>query len=345
MKEPEAERLIDGYLDGTATPEQIEQLDARLQADGRIRRELLREAATQTQLRVLLRAVAEAEEAAPAAVPAAAAGAGAAEHAPAGAERNLRFPRRLTRLALPLAIAAGAMLALGVGFLWKQHQAGNAASARNARSGQPAAAQAKGLAPLPAWQRAPSLGSIVSVDGSATWTTRGAETATVRAGEAFVEGDRLIVGRDGTVSLQYADGTKLRLYRGSVVRFASVQQAKRLAMEQGAMDAVVVPQPTNALMVAQTAVAEARVRGTEFRMLAGTNSCWLGVKKGAVDLTRRGDGRTIRVTDTHYSAVTADWPFANMTMAVCPVWQRLCVLTTGDPYPQAAPRPAPQRPH
>jgi ferric-dicitrate binding protein FerR (iron transport regulator) len=91
----ELQHKIQGYLDGTSTPDELAALEARLQSDAAARRELLLAAGLETQLAVLLRAE--------------------RQPAPAAVEPARRWKRRMPWVAIPLAAAAALVAACGVG--------------------------------------------------------------------------------------------------------------------------------------------------------------------------------------------------------------------------------------
>jgi hypothetical protein len=174
-------------------------------------------------------------------------------------------------------------------------------------------------------------GAVVQLQGEATLIAQGkGSPVKLAAGMTVRAGDTLATGAAGFVDVRYRDGSRLRFYKNTRAVLASQGGAKRLVLQQGAVDAEITPQATNRMMVATTPQIEGRVRGTEFRLLAAAQSSWLGVRKGEVEVQRRADRKVVLVPAGRYTVVMLGGiPFTCLD-ARCPYWRGQCLAMTGD---------------
>ena len=109
-------------------------------------------------------------------------------------------------------------------------------------------------------------------------------------------GQNLISGNDGSVRLDYADGTTIELPgSSSLVMEASANESKTLRLTQGKLSAHVAPQPADAAMIISTPAAKIEVLGTRFSLSAEDRTAWLDVESGKVRLTREIDNSSVQV--------------------------------------------------
>ena len=181
MNRDDPETWIEAYLEGTATPEMVEQLDRALSKDEALRLQFLHAANLEAELSLVL-----CGEDAPSEF-------NALEHVPEGVptEASVHDSSRWKRLRWPVAaILSAAVPAL---FLTLFHLSDREAS------------------PRIAW---PS--SLQLIEGLASF---GGEV--LRPGEPCEAPGRILAGTDTTVVLQYPDGSRLTLEEGTALRLES----------------------------------------------------------------------------------------------------------------------------
>jgi ferric-dicitrate binding protein FerR (iron transport regulator) len=193
------------------------------------------------------------------------------------------------------------------------------------------------LAPVPEVAVAPAPqpppeAELTQVAGDVRVASAGGEWRAATAGAAVRLGDAVAVGTNSAATVRFGDGSQLRLYARTRLAFDRWNGGKRLEMAGGALDAVVVPQPTNAPMVVETPFAVARVQGTQFRLLSDRASTWLGVREGRVVMVRKADQRAVAVVPQYYAVVGQGVPFGLLSNQ-CPYWRGRCTAMTGSVYP------------
>lgn len=130
-------------------------------------------------------------------------------------------------------------------------------------------------------------------DGAAPVLTIAASGQVTRAGQALGTGTVIRVGDelrviDGTATLVWADGTRVRLDSGAHLTLTGTAP-KRLRLNAGSLDAEVSRQPTGAPMTAATRDALATVLGTRLRLTVG-RATRLDVLEGRVGFAGSGAG-------------------------------------------------------
>jgi ferric-dicitrate binding protein FerR (iron transport regulator) len=225
--------------------------------------------------------------------------------------------RRFWQRTVPLGVAALLLLQVG-GWLWVSRVGATRSTGRQAVVDRA----------LPSVQ-----GKVVALRGEASVTRgqAGDVWQPVVSGMVLRVGDRLQVGSNTVAVFRYGDGSQLRMYALSDLTLAASNGAKRVWLQAGALDAVIAPQPPDHPMEVDTPGLATIVRGTEFRMLADSQSVWLGVRHGKVDVVRASDRRVVAVTDGYYVATAKGWPFQPLS-TICPYWQAQCVARTGAQY-------------
>lgn len=226
----------------------------------------------------------------------------------AGADAGGRPRARRVRI---LALAAGAMVAMGLGL------------ALVVRSLSPVLPPA----PLPA-------GRLVDIRGVVdVLPPSGPEWKADSRRSAVGDGDRIRLDAHAEATFVHADGSRFRLYPGTLLRVAQSPAGPGLRVERGSLDAWVTPQTNGLRWKVWSGAMDAEVVGTEFRLLAWPQAAWLGVRQGKVVLTRTADGRRLGLARDQYAAVDGNWPFTPLNARVCPRWKALCRQATGSEYP------------
>ena len=176
---------------------------------------------------------------------------------------------------------------------------------------------------------AATYGAIVSANGK-VFLTRAADGTgmhPVQNGEGFQPGDQIEAGPLSGLTLRYADGSMVHLYSDTHLAINQTDQSRILFLSSGAIDLRVQPmRPGNNLVVA-TSYIEARVVGTEFRVMTDGNWSWVGVKSGRVQVVRsRANGEVVMLEPGYYASATKGWPSAPV---LDPVWRSKCQVFTG----------------
>jgi ferric-dicitrate binding protein FerR (iron transport regulator) len=288
------------FLDGRFGPAEARKFEELLRRDRAARKELLVLAGFEAELPAALK---EAETAAP-----------DMSGPPVAGARARGAARFAVRALLPLAAAAGLVLAV--------------------RAVLPGPRAGAGSAHTAAVQR-PVEGQLVEVSGEVLVGEAGANgrLAAAASGTVVRAGSAISLGAGASAVFVCSDGSVLRLYRNTAVVLERTKTGANVQLLRGAVDAVVLPQPPGSMFVAHTGLMRADIVGTEFRLMADSKSAWLGVRKGAVIVTRAADGQKLNIDDGKYAAVASDWPFMRMNTLVCPRWQSVCRQAAGSLYP------------
>ncbi|MFZ4395913.1 MAG: FecR family protein [Kiritimatiellia bacterium] len=154
----------------------------------------------------------------------------------------------------------------------------------------------------------PTDGRVASVAGTAYLTrlsiTGGARNQ-VQAGAVFLPGDVIATGPASGMTLQYVDGSMIRLYSNTQLTMNRIDQGRDLMLSAGAIDLRVKPLGQGTNLVVHTAHVDARVVGTEFRVMTDTSGSWVGVKTGRVELVRTRANGEVVLLDTGYFAASS----------------------------------------
>jgi hypothetical protein len=167
-----------------------------------------------------------------------------------------------------------------------------------------------------AWlRRTPLSAEVVAFRGDSV-ILKGASRLQVARGAVIAEGDRIITGAMGFVTLRLSDGGELSIPTNSSVRFLRLRGYtlgglvdRRLQVEQGSLDNKVTPfsRPGHRHEVT-TPVSVAAVRGTEFRVsfTPGSSTAITEVLEGRVGVLAVGKSRSgeTLVSAEHGVAVT-----------------------------------------
>jgi len=224
--------------------------------------------------------------------------------------------RLVMRIMLPLAAAAGLVLALRL--ILPQTK--------------PAVHGSLAVAPV---IELPVVGHLVELNGDVRISEGNSANSivVVSSGTVVHAGATIALATNAAACFAFMDGSLLRLYQGTVLVLKQTATGASVELQRGAVDASIRPQPANHMLVMHTSFLYAEIVGTEFRLMADSKSAWLGVRKGEVRVTREADGKKVSLADGNYAAVAPNWPFMRMNARVCPLWKSVCQQAAGTPYP------------
>ncbi|QOV88808.1 WD40 domain-containing protein [Humisphaera borealis] len=162
------------------------------------------------------------------------------------------------------------------------------------------------LAPQPA---AP-VARVVSVAGALEVLSPDGTVRSAIAGEGVHRGQTLrTLGMDSYATVEFDDRTRLELSVDTTMRFgdSDVALGKRVYFAGGVLRADVARQPAGLPMVISSPQAEIRVAGTRFSVSsAASQATRIDMETGSVQLVRQSDGRTVEVTAGSYAVARAD---------------------------------------
>lgn len=319
MTTTDRESLIRAYLDGSASDEQIRELDRLLAEDGGARQALVNEAAFDAQIRVIIQRQEQSR----------------------GGGRGVIHPRFKYA-----ALATAAGLALAVGVAWymitTRPTTPSPALVRVAVTPAPIAVSPAAPpvvptvapAPVPEVPVAEALGMVASVQGAVSLLSpHQTEGVAVHAQIPIAAGDILTVGSNAEAHVQYADGSQLIVHARTRLSFEPSAGGKLVQLGYGALDADIVPQPAGHAMVLFTKWLTADVLGTQFRLIDDGKSSWLAVKTGHVRVADNAKGNRIEVPGGRYAKVSESEFWGPFPAKTCPYWQGASHRAVGDKYP------------
>lgn len=178
-------------------------------------------------------------------------------------------------------------------------------------------------------------GQIASASGN-VFLTRGAGPGKVRlaaqSGDSLLSGDMIETGPLSGSVLRYGDALAVRLYSSTQLTLNQSEHGSNLLLSDGAVDLRVQKLNPGNNLVVSTPYVEARVVGTEFRVLTDSTGSWVGVKTGRVEVVRfRANGEVVLVDSGYFAASYRGWPPSSMADSV---WRSKCQSMTGSPkYP------------
>ncbi len=302
--------LIDGFIDGTLTEAELQQVKERLLSDEIFRDEL--------ELALHLRGLTAAARPGPAAAFSARVLQACAEISlPAPGEASAasfeaKVLRKLPRRRPPrpaakswrtplLLLAAGFLLGLSSWWLLRPPVPEELACCTNDTSG---------------------------------FVIRGETSLVLKNGLSLIKGDLLSVAAGHHAQLHYPDGTEIDCFPSTQLRLDSQDGAKWVELQSGAISLAVKPQPPDQPMVLSTAQSRCTVRGTQFELYANAQQTQLHVNHGKVQMNGAKSGEVL-VTAGHFATATAQ----EMRLSV--PGEALCrspVLRAGSaPYPICVP--------
>ncbi len=157
---------------------------------------------------------------------------------------------------------------------------------------------------LAAWFFGPAMGRpvLAEVKGVGVSIERGTEFIPAAKGMVLQLDDVLHLGTNASATITYgAEKTRLELSAGTELKLASLARGKRFVLHEGRIEAAVARQRPWKPMILTTAQAEARVLGTKFTVTAETNATRLEVTEGNVKLTRTSDDAAVKVPAGRYA--------------------------------------------
>jgi hypothetical protein len=180
--------------------------------------------------------------------------------------------------------------------------------------------------------RQPVEGQISGVMGN-VYITRLAAGKRVRAtaqpGIGFQPGDLIESGPSSGSFLRYADGSTVRLYSNTQLTLGRAGSTRDLTLTSGAVDLQVQPMRSGSNLIVRTAFVDARVVGTEFRVMTDAKGSWVGVRGGRVEVVRtRANGEVVLLEPGYFASSVRGWPPTAMSD---PNWRNKCQLFTGNP--------------
>jgi len=154
----------------------------------------------------------------------------------------------------------------------------------------------------------------------------------VQSGDAFLSGDTIETDSSSSGTLRYEDGTLVRFYTKTRLTLSSKDQTRSLQLASGAIDLRVQPLGQGSNLVVRTPYLDARVVGTEFRVMTDGSGSWVGVKAGRVEVVRtRANGEVVLLEPGYFASATRGWP---PVTTADPNWLGKCKAFTGSPkYP------------
>jgi len=153
------------------------------------------------------------------------------------------------------------------------------------------------------WSGQKTILTVVSSTGDATWTANG-EPLPVRPGDVLPAGSELRLASDASVTIRYSgESTTATLLANTVARPSTIGGGKLILLERGGLVCDVERQSVP--MRVETGTASMIVRGTRFSVLALNDGAALEVERGAVEMVRSADAKSVVVHGGEYAVV---WP-------------------------------------
>ncbi len=179
----------------------------------------------------------------------------------------------------------------------------------------------------------PPIAKVTGLSGSLIWTgDRGQIEREIRVGTKLVGGTIEGMAPDSWFELEFIDGSTAMIAGTSMLTFSDFGQ-KELHLKRGSLSASVVPQPDGNPMLIHTPSAVLRVLGTQFDVEAELDSTAIHVSEGRVQVRRLSDGRTVEVPAKHRVVTSSD---GDMSAAPVPDavydWKSRLHLGPTDPY-------------
>jgi WD40 repeat protein len=260
--------LVQAYLDGELTPEQITALEERLRSEPALADTLIRlgrEDAILTEWAHSARACQASEN--------------GEAILPLPALRRRKRSLRLVAAAFVASAAAALLLAfLGASSLFHKER------------------------PAPRAE----LARLEEVQGDVFVVPEAGEPFPATSGQALGIGQGLSTHGDGSFAvLAFPDTSRLELGADTTIRMPTTAPGKQIYLEQGTVAADVAPQPADQPMIVATPHAEARFLETRSNFASTSAETRIESEKGKVQLTRKSDGRTLDVPTGWYAIAAA----------------------------------------
>jgi ferric-dicitrate binding protein FerR (iron transport regulator) len=282
----ELQDLIERYVDGSASPEDIRRLDALVQQDPAARHGLLVSAAMDAHLRELLSV----------ATP---------QPAVASPGRSRVSWGGILRLAAVLLLSvAGWAMALLFAFLYRSEGHQRQAVLRELAV-QQAQQRADHGPPFAAGRVVETRGLVLSLPEGRTEPDGRGDFREVSAGTPIPLGRALWTCPWGAAGMQFADGASMQLDRSTVVAFSETNGVRQALVKKGIFFVSNEAEAHASPVLVTTAQASAKVVDAQVAVAASAKRTIVEVATGRVPITRTSDGRTFTVERGHY-AVVAD---------------------------------------
>ena len=279
---PEFQELLERYLDGSTSAEEVREVDEAIRQDPSAREALFQAAAVEMDLHRLL--------ANPLARPVT-----EGPRRPSAARRSFAY-------AAVVAAVAGWALAL---VLIGQYRAkcGECQAARQRL------AELETAEPLPLAAAVPdrqiAVGRLIATRGLVLATPKGQTKAIEVAAEYPIPmGGSLWTCPWGGATMRFADGASMDLERSTEVVISQSEAVRHAAIKKGILLVNNVDgSPEDAIVIA-TADATVKVVKAQVAVAAEGNRTIVEVAQGHVQVTRTADGRTLTVNANHYTVIS-----------------------------------------
>lgn len=280
------QQLIDRYLSGSASAEEVRQLDGLLREDPATRRALTMSAAMDWQLRHLLAGAAP-----------------VAPSSPAPARARWSLPKWLAAAVLLVAVCGWSTAAYFAGIY--RAKCRECAAALEKVTELSMATAAKPATSEPAEPRdTPAEVRLIDTRGLVGMLPEGEKQfERVFAGAPVPAGRSLWTCPWGAAGMRCPDGVSLQLDRNTVVVFSEKDGVRHAALKSGIFY-ITNRACDGGRFVITTAHAATNVTDAQVAVAADADRTIVEVAVGKVDVTRRSDGRTISVPNKHYAIVT-----------------------------------------
>ncbi len=152
-----------------------------------------------------------------------------------------------------------------------------------------------------AWlKQQPTPAKVISVQGTVQFHPASGEQRALSNGDPVHSGDEIRTGADGSVSVEFADGSRLLIERDSTVRMDSLGTHAETGMvdttlhlKKGRVESDVRPQGNKRRYQINTPAATAAVRGTRYRVVAEAEQMRSEVLEGNVGVAGAGVTREV----------------------------------------------------
>lgn len=145
-----------------------------------------------------------------------------------------------------------------------------------------------------------SLASLYSESGQA-FIIRDGKELPVTASLRLKNGDELRVEDKGDISITWNDSTILKFKDKSEASFSVKDGAKLISFSSGKLQAQVTKQPEGKPLVIETPNSIATVVGTKFQLRVNKLETMLEVSRGAVELKRKANNKSVLVKAHEYA--------------------------------------------
>jgi hypothetical protein len=155
-------------------------------------------------------------------------------------------------------------------------------------------------------------GAFYSESGEA-WLVREGKTLTISAEMRLMDGDRIIVDDKGDLQITWNDSTITQFKDETEVKFSLKSGAKHISLLRGKLQAQVTKQAPGLPMVVTTPNSTVTVLGTRFRLKANGEQSLLEVDHGAVEMKNsRGDSLVVKAHQ--YAVASKSQKFESRTL-------------------------------